>query len=324
MEMSPPRARRFGLEHVAAFDDQALRTFLAPGDRGVDPARLGTALQGRDNDALAGRIAAALEEPARAALALGRSSPADPGAVESARRHVVNRLFWALLYWHDPDAYEELVAGERIHPGVLEMLELAGRVVADLGAGAGRFTLFAAERARRVIAVDAVPALLARLEAHAAARGLDNIETRRGGFLDLPLDDSSVDLAVACSALTSHAPWGGEGALREAIRIVRPGGQVAVIWPDDPAWFTARGFDHVSLPGDHGLRFEDAATAERICRDFYSDQAADWVRSHAATTVPFAILGTPPPNDACFLRVGTTSADSPGGDGHPRPGAETG
>ena len=178
----PPRARSFVLEHVAGFDDEALRTFLAPGDWGVDPSRLGTALQGAGTEQLAGRVSAALEPPARKAFGLARATPAEPRVVEAARRHVVGRLFWALLYWHDPDGYEELVAGERIHPGVLDMLELGDRVVADLGAGAGRFTLFAATRARRVIAVDAVPALLERLERHAAARGLGNIETRRGGF----------------------------------------------------------------------------------------------------------------------------------------------
>jgi ubiquinone/menaquinone biosynthesis C-methylase UbiE len=173
-----------------------------------------------------------------------------------------------------------------------------------------------------VIAVDAVPALLQRLEAHATALGLDNIETRRGGFLRLPLEDASVDLAVACSALTSHAPWGGEEALREATRIVRSGGQVVVIWPDDPAWFTARGFAYLSLPGNDELRFADVATAERICRDFYSDEAAEWVRSHGSATIPFAVLGIPPPSDACFLRVGEAPPPRPYGEGHPRPGVE--
>lgn len=318
--MPPPRARSFGLEHVAAFDDEALRTFLAPGDWGVDPTRLGIALQGPGTEELARRVSQALVEPARRALERARATPAEPRVIEAARRHVVNRLFWALLYWHDPDGYEELVAGEHIHPGVLETLELEDRVVADLGAGPGRFTLFAASRARRVIAVDAVPALLDRLLRHAADRGLDNIETRRGGFLSLPLDDDSVDVAVACSALTSHAPWGGEAALREAVRIVRPGGQVVVIWPDDPAWFTARGFAYLSLPGNEELRFPDVATAERLCRDFYSERAAQWVRCHQSAAIPFSVLGIPPPSDACILRVGDAPPQRPGGARHPRPG----
>ena len=301
--MPPPRARAFVLDHIAAFDDEAMRAFLVPGDWGVDPSKLGRALQGDAYDELAARVAAALPPPSRALFHAGRAHPAGPAGVEQARRHVVNRLFWALVYWHDPDGYEELVAGEHIHPDLLATLPLDGRVVADLGAGAGRFTLFAARHAEKVIAVDIVPVLLQRLEVRAREQGLTNIEIRRGDFLHLPLDDASVDVAVACSALTSHAPWGGEAALAEAMRIVRPGGDVVVIWPDDPSWFCSRGFEYRSVPGPQAMHFADVDTAERICRDYYSEAAATWVSQHRIADVPFAVLGVTPPNDACVLHV---------------------
>jgi len=320
--MPPPRARAYVLEHVAAFDDEALRAFLVPGDWGVDPGRLGTALQGEGAAELADRVARALTPASRRAFDQALSAPATPEDVERARRHVVNRLFWALLYWHDPAGYEELVAGEHIHPDLLASIPLQGRVVADLGAGAGRFTLFAARHARRVIAVDIVPILLERLLARAREQGLDNIETRRGDFLHLPLADASVDVAVACSALTSHAPWGGEAALAEAIRIVRPGGEVVVIWPDDPSWFCARGFAYRAVPGTETMHFADVATAERLCRDFYSEAAAEWVREQQTAEVPFSVLGVTPPSDACVLRVGEPPPPRPYGAEHPRPGVE--
>jgi ubiquinone/menaquinone biosynthesis C-methylase UbiE len=301
--MAPPRARRFVLDQLAAFDDEALATFLAPGGAGAEPARLGTALQGAEFDELSARVAAALPPNARALFLRARDQARDPQRVERDRRHVVRRLFWALLYWHDPDGYEELVSGEQIDPGLLDVLDIDGRVVADLGAGAGRFTLFAARRARRVIAVDAVPALLARLDGKVRALELDNVETRRGSFLHLPIDTASVDLAVACSSFTSQAPWGGEDALREAERIVRPGGELVVIWPDDPAWFCDRGFTYVSVPTTTEMHFRDSAAAERICRDYYSEDAARWVRAHHARVVPFAVLGVPPPCDACIKSI---------------------
>ncbi|TMC50438.1 MAG: methyltransferase domain-containing protein [Chloroflexi bacterium] len=302
--MPPPRARTFVFESLAGFDDEALHTFLTPGDGGVDPRRLGVALHGADHDELAARVLRALPEQAAAAVAAARAEPSPSEAVEEARRHVVGRLFWALLYWHDPDGYEELVAGEHIHPGLLDSLDLDGRVVADLGAGAGRFTLFAARHAARVIAVDAVPALLQRLEQHARQQGLANIETRRGNFTHLPLGDASVDVAVACSSLASQAPWGGEEALREAQRIVRPGGELIVIWPDNPQWFIARGFVYRTVPDADqlSLHFDSIEAAERICREFYSEDAAGWVREHRAESVPFAVLGMRPPSDACVWR----------------------
>jgi SAM-dependent methyltransferase len=302
--MAPPRAQRYVLQQLAAFDDEALATFLAPGEGGVDPARLGTALQGNDVDDLAARIAAALPDQARGTFIAVRADPAPLVLVALRRRQVVDQLFWPLLYWHDPEVYEELVAGEQIHPGVLRALDLDGRVVADLGAGAGRFTLFAAHHARRVVAVDAVPPLLDRLQRRARDLELDNVETRRGSFTCLPLPDHSVDVAVACSSLTSHAPWGGECALREAERIVRPGGDLVVIWPDDPDWFCARGFHYIALPGNAEMHFRDVESAVRITADFYSDEAARWVRDNGARVVPFAVLGVSPPSDACFKRVG--------------------
>ena len=302
--MAPPLARRYVLDHLADFDDEALATFLAPGDDGVDPERLGSALRDHRFDDLAAHVAQALPERACVAFRRGRGADnKDERQVERDSRHVVHRLFWPLLYWHDPDAYEELVAGEQVDPRLLDTLDIDGRVVADLGAGAGRFTLFAARRAQRVIAVDAVPALLQRLQCKARDQELDTIEVRRGSFVRLPLDDASVDVAVACSSLTSQAPWGGDGALREAERIVRPGGEVVVIWPDDPAWFCRRGFTYLTVPTTTAMHFRDAQSAERICRDFYSDAAAGWVREHEARVVPFAVLGVNPPSDACRKRV---------------------
>ena len=307
--MAPPRARAFVLDQLDGFDDEALATFLAPGEDGVDPERLGRALGGEAFAALAERVAAALPPGARTPFHRGHgTAPHDPQQRDRDRRYVVRRLFWALLYWHDPGGYEELVAGEQIDPGLLDTLAIDGRVVADVGAGAGRFTLFAARRAQRVIAVDAVPALLQRLQRKACDQELDNVETRRGSFVRLPLDDASVDMAVACSSLTSQTPWGGDAALAELQRVVRPGGEIVVIWPDDPHWFCHRGFTYLTVPATTEMHFRDVASAERICAEFYSAAAARWVREHRARVVPFEVLGVRPPSDACIKRVPRASA----------------
>ena len=290
------------LSHLGSFDDEALRVFLQPGEAGVSPHLLGTALQDEE-PALADRVASALPPGSRREFTTTLETRAHRGEVERARRTVVSRLFWPLLYWHDPRAYEELVAGERIHPRILDALNLEGLTVCDVGAGAGRFTLFAARRAARVVAVDEVPPLLRRLELHLSEAGIANVEVRRGSFDSLPLDDDSVDMAVACSSLTSQAPVGGEPALAEMERIVRDGGEIAVIWPDRPEWFRERGFVPLSAAGNDSLYFEDPAAAERLCRDFYSDAAAAWVIEHWTATVPFAILGISPPNDVCIRTV---------------------
>ncbi|HZS13154.1 MAG TPA: class I SAM-dependent methyltransferase [Candidatus Dormibacteraeota bacterium] len=308
--MAPPLAHRHAVGHLAALDDEALRTFLAPGGGAVHHGHLGTALQGAEYDELAARIAGVLAPDARTTFESARASSEPPNVVALRRRQVLDALFWVLLYWHDPETYEELVAGEQIHPGLLHALDLDGRVVADLGAGAGRFTFFAARHAQRVIAVDAIPPLLQRLDRKVRDQELDNVETRRGSFTALPLDDGSVDVAVACSSLTSTPPWGGDSAVAEAERVVKPGGDLVVIWPDRPEWFCERGFTYMALPGNAEMHFRDVASAARLCAAFYSEEAAQWVRDNDARVVPFAVLGVSPPSDACFKRVSGAATPS--------------
>jgi hypothetical protein len=57
---------------------------------------------------------------------------------ERARQLLLNRLFWELTYWKTPELYEELTAGEQLHPGIFRQLEpwLRGKIVLDAGAAA--------------------------------------------------------------------------------------------------------------------------------------------------------------------------------------------
>lgn len=287
-------------DDIEAFDDEALRTFLDPQDGGVDPRMLGVAAAGCDR--FVERIGRSLPEDSAAVFLRAARQDNPPHLVESARSTIRDQLFWPLVYWTRPADFEDLVWGERISDRLLDELDLDGRIVCDIGAGTGRFTLAAARRARRVIAVDMVPAMLQRLQYAASAAGLDNIEMVRGAFRALPLADQSVEVAVACSSFMTTGPHGGPAALREAERIVTPGGSIAIIWPQDPAWLRRHGFEHVQVAGDPCHSFRDEATAYRLCATYYSDAAAAWVREHHARDVPYSVLGTSPPNDVCIKR----------------------
>jgi SAM-dependent methyltransferase len=300
--MAPPRARDFNVELIGNFDDEALRTFLDPADGGVDPVTLAVAMSASAGE-LTARIADALPDAVRETFERTLHEPHRELSVAQARRAVIEQLFWPLVYWNHPDDYVALVSGERIDVRVLDVLDLDGRVVCDIGAGAGRFTVLAAARAQTVIAVDAVPALLERLRSNAEAAGRRNIEVRRGGFTALPLEDASVDVAVACSSFRSQAPHGGRRALAEAERVVRPGGEVAVIWPQERAWFRRHGYTYIAMHSEDVVHFRDVATAERLCAAYYSAAAAAWVRRHNAAEVPYRVLGTSPPSSVCVKRV---------------------
>ena len=300
--MAEDRASLFSVNDLGCLDDDAMRTFFAPSRGGVAALDLGHALVGCD-EALVRRVRSSLPPESAVDFAAAHEQICGSDAIAHARRRVLARLFWPLVYWLRPDDYEELILGEQISPRLLLELDVDGKTVCDIGAGTGRFALLAARRAARVIAVDGTPGLLERLARAATRLGYTNIETRRGAFAALPLEDASVDVAVACSAFTTWGPHGGDAAIDEAERIVRPGGEVAIIWPEDSRRPCARGYHYVQVRGEGVVRFRDVETALRLCATYYSESAAGWVRAHDTTEVPYSVLGVQPPTGMCVRRI---------------------
>lgn len=112
-----------------------------------------------------------------------------------------------------------------------------GQSVADLGAGSGAYTFPIAEAlgpTGRIYAIDVQKDLLRRISNEATRRGLKNVEVLWAD-LEVPrsskLADGSMDL-VLISNLLFQVP-DKLPLLREARRIVKPGGIVVIIdWSD--------------------------------------------------------------------------------------------
>ena len=131
--------------------------------------------------------------------------------------------------WNEyADAYErvfEPLTDAFLAP-VLDRLEpLRDRDVLDVAAGAGGGALAAAARGARVLAVDASFAMTRRM----TARGL-RAEVMDGAALALP--DASFDVAYSCFGVVLF-PDPGAG-VAEMRRVLRPGGQVAVVTWTEP------------------------------------------------------------------------------------------
>jgi SAM-dependent methyltransferase len=106
----------------------------------------------------------------------------------------------------------------------------AGDRVLDVGCGSGVVTRDIARRvgpAGRADGIDPSPQLLMVARELAEGAGLGGrVEFREGSALSLPFPDGAFDVAVAVTVL-SHTP-GGESAIAEMARVVRPGGRVGV------------------------------------------------------------------------------------------------
>jgi SAM-dependent methyltransferase len=99
--------------------------------------------------------------------------------------------------------------------------------VLDLGCGGGHVTFNVAPLVREVVAYDLSPEMLAVVASAAGERGLNNVATRQGIVESLPFEDGSFDAVL--SRFSAHHWRDLDAGLREAARVVKPGGMVAIV-----------------------------------------------------------------------------------------------
>ena len=158
-----------------------------------------------------------------------------------------------------------------------------GEVVVDLGSGAGIDCFLAAQQvgpAGWVIGIDMTHEMLAKARANAERVGAANVEFRLGEIEHLPIGDNTADVVIS-NCVINLVP-DKEQVYREAFRVLKPGGRIAVadvvntapLPPDlaaDPAllcgcvagaatsrqiedWLTAAGFINVRITVKPGSR----------------------------------------------------------------------
>ena len=172
-----------------------------------------------------------------------------------------------------------------------------GEVVLDLGSGGGIDVLLSAKRVGptgKAYGLDMTDEMLALANENKRKAGLENVEFLKGEIERIPLPDNSVDVIISNCVINLSADK--DLVLREAFRVLKPGGRFAVsdvvtrgemlpelrknvlLWVGCVAGafeeneyrskLAAAGFEHIDLEPTRVYRIEDA-------REFLSGQNID-------------------------------------------------
>lgn len=174
-----------------------------------------------------------LEPAARKLWILAREQTADWATVRQDELRLVRRLserqtdsqaFFAGAAGQWDKLRRELYGDSFTFTAGLSLLP-SDWAIADLGCGTGEMSQRLAGHVHRVIAIDSSSAMLR--SARKRLGELSNVDLIRAELSSLPLEDASCDAAMLLLVLTYIADI--DPVLREAHRIVKPGGKLVIV-----------------------------------------------------------------------------------------------
>jgi len=128
---------------------------------------------------------------------------------------------------------------------LFELADLTGKTVLDIGAGSGRLTFAAAEKAAWVYASEPVGTLREFMRDKIKSEGIANVRVLDGLVTELPFPDDTFDIVMSGHVIGDE--WDAE--LAEITRVCKPGGWLLDCPGDE---LTSRGWEEIHYVGSYG------------------------------------------------------------------------
>lgn len=155
-------------------------------------------------------------------MAVNDNTSFSPDEIRQVEVEVIASMTDLMIYAVDPAVYDAQPFLDWDPNELLCLADFTGKTVIDIGAGTGKLTLLAAERANVVFAVEPVANLRNYLKQKAKSRDLRNVYPVDGLITDIPFPPEFADITMAGHVFGEYL----EREYQELQRVTKPGGMV--------------------------------------------------------------------------------------------------
>jgi len=146
----------------------------------------------------------------------------DKKRVRKAEIEVMENMNDWLVYVIDPETYEKQSFLDWDSNELRDIVNFENKTVIDLGAGTGRLTFVAAEKAKNVFAVEPIANLREYIKAKVSELEFDNVYTIDGLIEDIPFPENFADIITGGHVFGDYF----DKEYNELMRVVKNGGEI--------------------------------------------------------------------------------------------------